>query len=162
MILVLFGTNPYQFERLAQAVQDFVNITQKDVVVQLGNTISDIPGAECYDFMPRPKLISFIEKADIIITQGGFGSIADCLQYNKKIVAVPRRRELKECKDDAEGQVAIVRELEGQGKLVGVYDIKDLQSAIKKVYTLKPQITTTSKIPTIVADFVKSVFGEKL
>ena len=76
-----------------------------------------------------------IKEAEIIVTQGGFGSIADCLRVGKKVVAVPRKPEFKESPDRQE---ELVRELEKLGRLVGVYDIDELPEAIKKAKKQEP------------------------
>jgi len=158
LILVLFGTNPYNFDRLAKAIEMYAQISGEEIVAQLGNTTYYPEGVKCFDFLPREELLSLIEQAEVVITQGGFGSILDCLERRKRIVAVPRKMELGECKDIL-GQEELVRELEKEGKLVGVYDVKDLPKMIEKARELQPKFELNTKIPNLVLVFIKTIIG---
>lgn len=159
MILVLFGTNPYNFDRLAKAIEMYAQISKEEIVAQLGNTTYHPKGIKYFDFLPRDELLHLIDQAEIVITQGGFGSILDCLERRKRTVAVPRKRDLKECKDDGLAQEEIVRKLEEEGRLVGVYEIKDFPAAIEKVRMLQPKFEPNTEIPNLILDFVKSIIG---
>lgn len=161
MIMVLFGTNPYNFERLATAIDKLAIRVPGPVIAQLGHTKCRLDNVTCYDFLAQNELYRLIDEADMVISQGGFGSISTCLARKKKIVAVPRKRELNECRDDGDGQAELVRELERQGKLIGVYDIADLEDAVSKVHTLNIKESPSNQIPAMVADFVNSVIGEQ-
>lgn len=161
MILVLFGTNPYSFDRLAKAIEDYAQLAAEEIIAQLGNTVYKPRGVECYGFVSRDKIFAFIEQAEIVITQGGFGSILDCLEHRKKVVAVPRKKDLGECKDVGLGQMEIVRKLEKEGRLIAVYDTKNLPMAIEKARLLRPDFEPNTKIPQLVLDFVKSVTGQE-
>ena len=52
------------------------------------------------------------------------------MRKGKKVIVVPRMRKFGEHSDDHQIQVA--KELEKQGMIIGVYDIEDLEEAIKK------------------------------
>jgi UDP-N-acetylglucosamine transferase subunit ALG13 len=103
-------------------------------------------------FLEKEEIFKKIEEADLIITQGGFGSIADCLKAGKKIVAVPRKPELKEAPDKQE---ELVRELERLGRLVGVYEIDTLPEAIKKARLTDFQQSGKQKISSIINTFIQ-------
>lgn len=129
MILVLLGTNPYSFTRLAKAADRYAEKSMEKVFIQLGHT-NYLPLSAGYkDFLSKQDIINMIDEAEIVITQGGFGSIADCLRAGKKVVAVPRKPELNESPDQQE---ELVRELEKLDRLIGVYDIEELPEAILK------------------------------
>jgi len=129
LILVLLGTNPYNFYRLAIAADEYAAESGEEVFIQLGYTKYSPLNSKFKDFLSKQEIMNKIIEADIIVTQGGFGSIADCLRAGKKVVAVPRKPELKESPDRQE---ELVRELEKLGRLMGVYDINELPEAIKK------------------------------
>jgi len=129
LILVLLGTNPYSFSRLAKAADTYAENSKENVFIQLGHTKYLPLRASYKDFLSKQDVINKISEAEIVITQGGFGSIADCLRAGKKVVAVPRKPELREATDQQE---ELVRELEKLGRLVGVYDIDKLPDAILK------------------------------
>ena len=129
MILVLLGTNPYSFTRLARAADRFAEKSLEKVFIQLGHTNYLPINASYKGFLSKQDIINKIDEAEIVITQGGFGSIADCLRAGKKVVAVPRKPELNESLDQQE---ELVREMEKLDRLIGVYDIEMLPQAISK------------------------------
>ena len=71
------------------------------------------------------------------ITHAGTGSITDALDYGKIPVVVPRRKtaDLDEHSDDH--QIQITKLMEREGKIIAVYDIKDLYGAIEKARRMK-------------------------
>lgn len=161
MILVLFGTSPYSFDRLASAVQELAASSHEEIIAQIGHTKLESDKVECFKFIPRSELKAVIQKADIVVTQGGFGSIADCLECRKKVVAVPRKVEYGEMKDkEGLGQEELIRELEKQGKLVGAYDLKNLQQAINKAKELETASASASRIPEMVLNYVRRHLSE--
>ena len=157
MIFAMFGTNPYSFDRLAECLDHYAKESGEKIIAQVGNTQYGMPHVICHQFLPHNEMLHFIEQADIVITQGGFGSIADCLEKEKRIIAVPRKREYNECKDGGLGQEELVRELERQGKLIGLYDVGTLRDAIECVSQLRMHHTSTSRIPELVLQFVKEM-----
>ncbi len=157
MILVLFGTSPYPFNRLAHAIEDYARNSTETLIAQLGNTTYKPQGVQCFDFLNHDQLMQLIDQAEIVITQGGSGSILDSLEKHKKVIAVPRQLRLKECKHDGGGQEELVRKLEKEGKLIGVYDMKDLPGAIKKAYDFQPQGISQNTLAALVFAYVKKV-----
>ena len=98
-ILCLVGTNPYSFERLISYVDKTLG-TKYNVIIQLGNTSYSPKNSVFFKYRKRSEILKLIKKADIVITQGGFGSMRDVLSCNKKLIAVPRLIELNECQGD--------------------------------------------------------------
>jgi UDP-N-acetylglucosamine transferase subunit ALG13 len=152
LILVLLGTNPYSFDRLVRAVDDYTPRCEEEIFIQLGHT-SYIPRNALYQrFLEKQEILEKIREASLVITQGGFGSIADCLRAEKRIVAVPRKPELQEAPDRQE---ELVRELERLGRLVGVYEIAELPEAIRKAKTAVLKPGTRHQIPDLINRFVR-------
>jgi UDP-N-acetylglucosamine transferase subunit ALG13 len=160
VILVLFGTNRFPFPRLARAVEELASRSAEEIVVQLGFTTYPPRGTQCFNFLPRQELHSLIRRADIVITHGGFATISDCLELGKKIVAVPRKNELGENKDSGRGQEEIVRRLDEDGQLVGVFNLGELPKALEKGRRLNICRRSASDIPRLVLEFVQTVYGE--
>lgn len=129
MILCLTGTNPYSFERLVSYV-DQVLASKYNVVIQLGNTKYKPLYAEFFDFCKKAKVIELIDKADLIITQGGYGSMTDALTREKKLIAVPRLKELNESQDD---QRELVDYYASKNYLVSCYEIEKLESIVNQL-----------------------------
>ena len=159
MILVLLGTCAHGFERLAKAVEDFARQSREDVLIQMGCTSGRLAGVRSFDFVPHDELLSMIEKADLIIAHGGFATLGECLDFRKRIVAVPRKKEYGETLDSGLGQEEIVRQLEKEGKVIGVYDIRELPEAIERARVFQPPGGPHSHIPELVRRFVRSVFS---
>jgi UDP-N-acetylglucosamine transferase subunit ALG13 len=155
MIFVLFGTNPYEFIRLAKAVEKLAEQTTERIVVQLGNTTCKLKGTESFDFAPRERIKELIAESSLVISQGGFGSMIDAIRAHKPLVAVPRGR--REAKDGGSGQAELVRKFETLGYLIGVYDIEDLAESVSRVKNHAQRSPPESTIPEIVHQFVDEV-----
>jgi UDP-N-acetylglucosamine transferase subunit ALG13 len=147
---------------LAKAIEEYAMTTGEEIIVQLGHTKYHPKGVKCFKFISPDKLEELIEKADIIITQGGFGSILTCLEKGKKVIAIPRRKDLNECRDDGLGQEEIVRQLEQEGKILALYDTRELSMAIEKARQFNFKVMEKrSRIPELILDFVQKVLGER-
>lgn len=146
------GTNPYSFDRLVSAVDDYAQRSDEEIFIQLGHTTYIPQKARYQRFLEKQEMLVKIRGASLVITQGGFGSIADCLRAGKKIVAVPRKPELREAPDRQE---ELVRELEKLGRLVGVYEISELPEAIEKAKTTMFKQGARHQIPEIISRFIK-------
>jgi UDP-N-acetylglucosamine transferase subunit ALG13 len=150
--VVLLGTNPYSFSRLAKAADAYAAQTGEEVFIQLGHTDYLPEKAKFNKFLARGELLVKIEGAEVVVTQGGCGSLADCLRAGKKVVAVPRKPELGEAPDRQE---ELVRELERLGRLVGVYEIAELPEAISKAKTAVFKPGTPHRIPDLINRFLR-------
>lgn len=98
-ILVLLGTNPYSFTRLVKLVDDKLG-SLHEVHIQLGNTKYLPTSCSSFTFKERSEILYLINSSDLIISQGGYGSIMDVLLSNKPLLVLPRERDLHECLDD--------------------------------------------------------------
>lgn len=156
MIVALLGTNPYSFDRLIRPLDELAGKNAWQGFVQLGHTVYEPVNLEYQRFVPKPELMSRIEAADVVVCQGGFGSIRDALRLGKSVVAVPRKPELGESPDEQE---EMVRAMEAEGYLIGVYDIGDLEQAIAKARRFRPVPRPASRVPHIIGRFLEENFG---
>ncbi len=138
MILVATGTHPQQFNRLIQAVDNLVgnNAINGKVVIQVGYSTYIPKNAKWFRFTGYPNMLRLIKKSLIVITHGGIGSILLSVKLNKKIIVVPRLKKFNEHTNDH--QLEIVKELAKQGKIIPVYDISKLYTAIKSAKLFNP------------------------
>lgn len=153
MILVLLGTASNNFDRLVKEVDKIAKKSKKKFIVQLGNSKYRPKNVSFFDFEKKEKILKYIEKAEIIISQGGFGSLYDCLKKGKKVVAVPRLKKFNEAK---EHQKELVETLEKKGRVIAVYDIENLEHAIQKAYTFQPNNPEGHRIPELVREFIEN------
>ncbi|MDP1727420.1 MAG: radical SAM protein [Bacteroidota bacterium] len=158
MILVLLGTNPYSFVRLIEAVDLYAAKTKEKVVFQLGFSKHKPKHAEFFFFKPHDEIIILIKQADFLIVQGGYGSIYDCLLEKKKIIAVPRKRELVEALDAGLGQLELVQYLERNNRVIGLYEIEDLEIKIKAVKSFNPDFEFKNEL----SEFVSGILNKEL
>ena len=144
MILILLGTQDNSFHRLLDKVQELIDkkvITEK-VIVQAGRTKFESKDMEIYSLMPEEKLREIMEKADLVITHGGVGSI------------VPRLSAFGEHINDH--QIQIVDSFDKQDFLIGVTELDDLEEALNKAKTFKPKHfkSETDHMIKIIEDFI--------
>ena len=154
MILVLLGTVPNNFDRLLIEVDRIAKKSKKKFIVQLGNSKYKPKNVSFFNFKNKEKILEYIKKAEIIISQGGFGSLYDCLQNRKKVVAVPRLKRFNE--HATEHQMELVEALEKKGRIIAVYSIEDLESAIQKAYAFQPNNPEIHQIPELVREFIEN------
>ena len=156
MILVLLGTQNNSFYRLLEEVQkniDNGNIKEK-VIVQKGYTKFESKDMEMYKELPVEKINELIEKADIVITHGGVGSIISSITKGKKVIAVPRLKKYKEHVNDH--QLDIINSFNDNGYIIGIQNVEQLGDALNKIKTFEPKkyIQNTGKIINIVENFI--------
>ena len=156
MILVLLGTQNNSFHRLLEEIQkniDNGNI-QEEVVVQKGYTKFESENMTLYNQLPLDEIKQLTEKADLVITHGGVGSIINSIEKNKKVIAVPRLKEYSEHVNDH--QLDIIKSFNEMGYIIGLNGVEELENALKKVsdFEPRPYIKNTGNILKIVENFI--------
>ena len=138
MILITLGTQDKEFARILKEVDKLITkkVIKEEVVVQAGYTKYKSKNMKIFDYVSKTELEKYIEKANFVITHAGVGTIFDCLKKNKKIIAVPRLSKYKEHNNDH--QLQIVEEFGKEGFIIPVYEMDELEQAIQKVKTFKP------------------------
>lgn len=138
MILILLGTQDKEFPRILRSVSKQIkNGTIKEkVIAQIGCTKYSDEKIKTFDFVSKEELQDLIDKARIIITHGGVGTITECINKNKKVIAVPRLKKHKEHTNDH--QLQIIKEFADKGYVLPLYDTKNLGKILNDVKTFKP------------------------
>lgn len=139
MILVVLGTQDKDFSRLLKAVdKEIENGTIKDkVIVQAGQTKYESSNMEIFDLIPAPEFEKLLDKADLIITHGGAGSILSAIKKGKKVIAAARLSKYGEHHNDHQKQ--IIKEFSDLGYILELRDFKKLGKIIEKSKTFKPK-----------------------
>lgn len=158
VIFVMLGTNPYPFDRLLTAVDRWAAGSGEKVVAQVGHTTMPAKHIECHDFVSHDRILEWVEAADVVITQGGFGSLRDCLVAGKPTIAVPRLPERGECQDQ---QAEVVDALADEGRVIALYDVETLPQVIEDARNKHVVSGYRSDIPALVAEAVKSALRPK-
>ncbi len=92
------------------------------------------------------------KEARIIITHGGAGSIIFALQFRKPTIVVPRLKRYGEHINDH--QLELTKKLEVGGKLLGVYDIENLEKKIEEIDSLKTGISENPEMIAIIKEYL--------
>lgn len=156
MILVLLGTQNNSFHRLLEEIQKNIDngSIKEEVVVQKGYTKFESKNMTMYTQLPVDELKQLIDKANLIITHGGVGSIINAIEENKKVIAVPRLKKYKEHVNDH--QLDIIKSFDDAGYIIGLDSVEKLGDALKNVKDFEPKryIKNTGNILKIVEDFI--------
>ena len=156
MILVLLGTQNNSFVRLLKALQD--NINQKrindEVIVQAGFTKFSSKDMKIFKFISKDELSELQEKADLIITHGGVGSIVSSLKKGKKVLVVPRLKKYGEHVNNHQLQIA--RRFGQEGYVKYIINLKLLDKLIKSMEKFKPKSyeSNESNVITIIENYI--------
>lgn len=156
MILVLLGTHKIGFYRLLDAVQKNIDngtITDK-VIVQAGHTKFKSDNMEIFDLIPIDTIDSLIDKAEIVITHGGVGSIVGALKKQKKIIAMPRLSEYGEVANNHQQEIISI--FEKKGYIKSINSAEDLTNVLSEIDNFVPNIykSNTENIIKIITDFI--------
>lgn len=159
MVLVLLGTQNNSFHRLLEEIDKLIqsNVIKDDVIVQAGHTKYISDNMKIMNFIERDEFEKLQEKADLIISHGGVGSILQSIIKEKKVIAIPRLHEYKEHVNNH--QKDIVELFNEKGYIIGIKGIEELEAAIKKIETFKPKKykRNNEKMLKIIEDFIDKV-----
>jgi UDP-N-acetylglucosamine transferase subunit ALG13 len=103
----------------------------EEAIMQIGETIYEPKNAKYFRFASKEEMDRLYEDARVIVCHAGVGSILTALEHGKPVIAVPRREKYGEHVDNH--QLEIAGEMEKEGRITVVYEIKDLESVIKNV-----------------------------
>ena len=117
-------------------------IIDEKIIVQAGYTKYESKNMKIFGLIPQEKLEKYQEKADLIITHGGVGSIISSIKKRKKVIAVPRLHKYHEHVNDH--QLQIVENFSSKGYIIGIKEIEELEEAILKAKDFKPVKYETS------------------
>lgn len=140
LIFVTLGTQDKEFPRLLEAIQkqiDNGNISKDEkIIVQAGSTKFKSKNMEIKHYMSLKKFEELIEKADLIISHAGVGSILTALNKNKKIIAGARLKKYGEHVNDH--QLQILENFSKEGYLLALENFDELDVLLEKSKDFKP------------------------
>ncbi len=131
MIFVSLGTMDMSFIRMANAVDNLAALLQEEVVIQTGYTDYDYQYCKSFKFCTKDEMQNYIEKASLLILQGGWGAISEAMEKGKRIVVIPRHDKTEHIHD----QFQLIRKLDEIGCVIGVFDEKELPVMVEKAKT---------------------------
>lgn len=159
MILVLLGTQNKPFNRLLKAIsREIKNGNIKDkVIAQTGFTSYSGDDIQCFDYRPKEELLELMNKANVVITHGGVGTIIECIDINKKIIVVPRLKKYKEHTNDH--QLQITKEFAEKGYVLPLYNMKDLVKVLQdiKKFKTKKYESNSENFKNKIKDYINNI-----
>ena len=133
MILVTLGTQKQSFERLLNMIE---NSSLKDeIIVQAGYTNFKSKKMKIFDFVNYEKMEELVNRADLIITHGGTGSILGPLKKGKKVIACARLKKYGEHVDDHQQQIVDI--FSEVGYILKLDEDSSLDELIKRIRSQK-------------------------
>ena len=135
MILVTLGTQKEQFTRLLDYIEES-NI-KDEIIVQAGHTKYESKKMKIFDFIPYEKMNEYIDKADLIITHAGTGSVLMPLKKNKKVIVCARDMKYDEHVDNH--QQELVEVFASEGYVLELNEETKLDDLVKKIKKFKPK-----------------------
>ena len=159
MILVTLGTQNNSFHRLLEEVQKNIDNgkIKEEVVVQSGYTKFNSPNMKILDEVPQDEFAKLVDKADVIITHGGVGSIITAITKGKKVIAVPRLGKYNEHVNDHQTQ--IVERFAKEKYILELKDFSKLGKMIEKSKSFKPKkiVSNTQNLIEHLEDYIDNL-----
>lgn len=152
MIFVSLGTMDMPFYRMAKAVDEWAATTDEKIVVQTGYTDYEYKNIKnIFRFCTKDEMQKYIDEADILILQGGWGAISEAMEKKKRIVVIPRYDKTEHIHD----QFQLIRKLDSLGCVIGVFDEKDLAEKIEEAKTFDFKQIKKGNAQTIIENQLK-------
>lgn len=132
MTFVTVGNATHGFRRLLEAVESLKAnglLGNEPVFIQSGNA-PDFRSHYCEHrpFLSIELFQQWMDKADIIISHGGCGTLLHAVRLGKVPVVMPRRKKYGEHVNDH--QLQLVQALTSEGRIIPAYEPEDLPAAI--------------------------------
>jgi UDP-N-acetylglucosamine transferase subunit ALG13 len=156
MIFVVLGTWEMPFARpLAEIERATANgALDEPVIVQCGKTAYESPRMTLVPFFDTQALEAMYDRASLIISQAGIGSIMTGLRKHKKVIAIARRRMYDEHIDDH--QLEILDVFSKTGAILPWRGEGDLESVLAKAaqFAPTPYLFTEERISDAILEYL--------
>lgn len=152
MILATVGSSKTPFDRMVKAVDELAATISEPVIIQRGAATYEPRYARYFDFCVAEELLALINTATVVIAHAGFGVIAECLRYQKRLILIPRQHRF----GDAEGiQIELAEYLaENVPGIVCVTEVNKLADALSQLSDEFPRYHFKTTIPALVNSYI--------
>jgi UDP-N-acetylglucosamine transferase subunit ALG13 len=157
MIFVTVGTNEAPFDRLLTAIARLGG--DEEIMVQCGASKVRPANARCVDFMPFDELVAQVDRARVVVTHAGVGSVLVALGRGRHPVVVPRLRRFGEAVDDH--QLGFARRFETAGLVTLVEDESRLGAALVTAATTVPPQTGAARLAEDLRGYIQETLGSR-
>lgn len=166
-IVVSVGTDHHRFDRLMDWVDLSLESWRSDppprCLVQHGASRAPTH-ADAVGRMPRELLLEHYRRAQVVVVQGGPGSILDAREVGKVPLAVPRDPALREVVDSHQAAFSAV--MAQHGNAVVVENWEDFHARLVEMmadpqrFTTAPRVAKPERAAAAIADHVGRVLAE--
>ncbi|CAH0999528.1 hypothetical protein LEM8419_00828 [Neolewinella maritima] len=145
MILVLLGTFPIEFRRPLAELDRLCagGVIGEEVIVQSGHTSFRSDHLTLRPFIPPDELLNLYDRARLIISHAGTGSLVTGVRKGKTVIAIPRLLRLGEHIDDH--QLEILREFVTRGYVIAWNEADQLEDVLQASTAFVPRPYTSKK-----------------
>jgi len=154
MILVTVGST--DFDALVRAMDELAPTLGDDVVMQIGaGSYEPRHAAEWFRY--APSLEGYYDRAEIVVSHGGLGTVVEVLRKGKRLVAASNPDRYDTHQDDILGTLAEA------GHLVWCRDLARLREdlATVRAATLEPYVEPECRIHLAIHDFLEQRMRSK-
>lgn len=159
MILVLLGTFKIDFKRPVIAIENAIKCgdVSEEVIVQSGHTLYSSDYLTIQPFFEPKQLDELYQRAEIIVTHGGVGSILRGFKMNKKIIAIPRLHKFKEHVDDH--QLDILEEFAKHNYLIYWHEDESFKDVLFKARNFQPSpfVSTKKDLESFLINYIDNI-----
>ena len=133
MIFVTLGSavKGIEFTRLINKMDEIAGKIDEEVIMQIGTVPYEPQNAKYFRYASYQENLSYFQRASLVVGHGGTGTILNALRFQVPIIVVPRRHHYGEHVDDH--QVELAQRLVGNELRKVVYDVEDLESAVREM-----------------------------
>lgn len=160
MIFVSVGTERFPFDRLVRAVDYLASqLDGEPCFVQLGHSSYRPTACRWTRFLPYPDLVEQIDRARIVISHAGVGSILLCTRLRKVPIVVPRFKRFGEHVDDH--QVELARRMDQLGYALLAEQPEALRSLIleyeERQAKLRRETSPQPALATVLSEYLNTM-----
>lgn len=139
MIFVTLGTQDKPFERLIKAVEKQIELgnIKEEVIVQSGCTKYQSDKMKIVQYMEIDEFNDYLQKANLIITHAGVGTIIQALESRKIVIAAARKKEFGEHVSDHQQQ--FLENFSNSGYILPLTDFEKLNEVIEQAKNFLPK-----------------------
>ncbi len=137
VILVTVGMHTDGFGRLVEAMDQIAAQSGQEVMMQIGATPYRPSTASWFDFATQEEMDKLCERARIIVSHTGAGSVLTAIRHHKPLIVVPRLKKYGEHIDDH--QLELARALSEAGVLLVAYETSELPDKLEAAKSFAPR-----------------------
>ena len=121
----------WEFTRLIKKMDEVAGRLDEEVVMQIGSVRYEPQNAKYFSHTTYQESLSYFRNASLVVGHGGSGTILNALKFHVPIVVVPRSQRFGEHFDNH--QIELAERLVGNELIKVVYDIEELELAVKEM-----------------------------